>query len=203
VAVERHARTFVPEETSASTLATALTLLSALLLTFGLVALFMVRNHSWTDSVMATLPFPGPRATLAADPALVPQMHLGDLRAWDATLADQTPALITEAAVTNDALVSVRRIMVTAEARIDGHTVAMQTTACGKSVSNRLLRRIGRDELAALREIDPPGPVRPGERLPCQLAFTGIAPGVKEVVLRIASVEPFPGHPARAFDPQE
>src|SRR5262245_31156252 len=102
----------------------------------------MVRNHSWTDSVMATLPFPGSRATLAADPALVPQLHLGELRAWDATLADQTPALIAEASVTNDALVSVRRVTVTAEARIDGHTVATQTGTCGKTVSSRLLRRI-------------------------------------------------------------
>jgi hypothetical protein len=198
--VERHARTFVPEEASTSTLATALTLLSALLLTFGLIAVFMVRNHDWTDSFMAALPFPGPRANLAADPALVPQLQLGELRAWDATLADQTHALITEASVTNDALVSVRRVLVTAEARVDGHTVASQTTACGKSVSGRLLRRIGRDELAALREIDPPGPVRPGQSMTCQVAFTGLAPGVKEVVVRIASVEPFPGHPARAFD---
>jgi hypothetical protein len=125
------------------------------------------------------------------------------MRAWETTLADQTPVLMMEATVMNDALVPVRRVMVRAEARIDGHKVAAQTGACGKAVSSRLLRRIGRDELAALREIDPAAPMRPGERSPCQLAFTGIAPGVKEVVLRIASVEPFPGHPARAFDPQE
>jgi len=202
--VERHARTFVPEETKApSMLGAALALLCALLLSFALIAAFMVQNHGWTDSLMAVLPFPGPRASLAADPQLAPQLRLENVRAWDATLADQTSALIAEAWVTNDALVPVHRVLVTAEARVDGHTVATQSGTCGKAVSSRLLRRIGRDELMALREIDPPAPVRPGQKIPCQLAFTGIVPGVKEVVVRIASVEPYPGHPARAFDPQE
>jgi hypothetical protein len=202
-AAVRDPKTFVPEEPSASALATPLVLLAALLVSFTLVALFMTHNHAWTDSLMAKLPLPGAEASLAADPSLRSQLTLRDLRAWDATLADQTSLLLAEATVVNDALVPVRRIVVTAEARVDGRVIATQTATCGKAVSSRLLRRMGRDELSALREIDPPVALEPGEHLPCQLAFAGIAPGIKEVTLRVASAEPLPGHREPAFAPPE
>lgn len=200
---ERQIRTVVPEESGPSGLSTPLVVLAALLTTFMLAALFMGQNHTWTDSLMARLPFPGPQTSLAADPSLPSQLRLSNVRAWDAMLADQTPTLIAEASVINDALVPVRRIVVAAEARADGRLIASQTVTCGKWVSSRLLRRIGRDELAALREIDASAPLEPGQRMPCQVAFGGIEPGANEVVLRIASAEPSPGHRAPAFDPQE
>jgi hypothetical protein len=202
-AVERGPRTVVPKSAGTPSFGTPLVLLAALLGSFAIVALVMVRNHSWTDSVMAMLPLPGPSASFAADPSLTTQLRVSDARAWNATLGDQTPALVADASVTNDALVPVRHIMLEAEARAHGRLVAVETVGCGKTVSNRLLRRIGRDEIGALREIDASSPVQPGASIPCQVAFAGVAAGVDEVVLRVASVEPLPGHGPAVFRPRE
>jgi hypothetical protein len=203
VAVERRGTTFVPEESSPPSVATPVVLLAALLGSFALAALFMIHDHSWTDSLMARLPLPGPSVSLAADPSLASQIRLTHARAWNTLLADQTPVLVAEAWATNDALVPVRRVTVVVEARSDRGSSVTGTVACGVSVSNRLLRRIARDELAALRELEPPMTVEPGQRLPCQIAFAGMAAEAKEVVLRVASVEPFPGHRSPAFRPGE
>ena len=191
------------EEESSPSAANALALLGSLLVTFATLALFMTHNHAWTDSVMAALPFPGPSQSLAADPALTSQVRLVDARAWDTMLGDRTAALVAEAAVTNDSLVPIHRVVVEAQARRDGRTLAVLTASCGTSVSHRLLRRLARDELETLRALETAAAVQPGDRLPCQVTFAGIEPGIEEVQLRIASVEPFPGHHPHAFRPQE
>jgi len=182
--------------------ANALALLGMLLVAFATLALFMTHNHAWTDSVMAALPFPGPSQSLAADPALNAQVRLVDARAWDTILGDRTSALIAEALVTNDSLVPIRRVVVEAQARRDGRTFSTVTASCGTSVSHRLLRRLARDEIETLRALETPVSIEPGGRLPCQVSFAGIAPGIEEVVLRIASVEPFPGHHPHVFHPE-
>jgi hypothetical protein len=183
--------------------ANALALLGTLLVAFATLALFMTHNHAWTDSVMAALPLPGPSQSLAADPTLSAQVRLVDARAWDTILGDRTSTLIAEASVTNDSLVPIRRVVVEAQARRSGRSLAVVTAICGNAVSHRLLRRLARDELETLRALEAPAGVEPGGRLPCQVSFAGIEPGVEEVQLRIASVEPFPGHHPHAFRPEE
>jgi hypothetical protein len=192
----------VDDEGAAGTFASGLAFLALLLAVFALAAVVLVRNHAWADALAARLPFPGPSVSLAADPSLPSQLRLVDARAWNTMLADQTATLIAETDVANDALVPVRRVVLGAEARsADGTVVAIATSACGTTVSNRLLRRIGRDELGALQDLEPATSVEPGQRLTCQVAFPDIPPGVEEVVLRISSVEPDPGHHPPAFHP--
>jgi len=198
VAAGREA-SFVHEEDPPSSLTAPLAILGALLASFSLIALFMVHDHTWTDEITAHLPLPGPAMTLAADPSLALQMRMINARAWNTILADQTPTLMAEADIANDALLPVERIVVRAEARIEGRTKAVASAVCGKPISNRLLGRIGRDELETLMSLDAPLSVEPGHRLACQIAFPGLVPGVEEVQLRIASVEPSPGHHPPVF----
>lgn len=192
----------VHEEHEPSRLTAPLAILAGLLVAFSLLTLFMVHDHAWTDSLTASVPLPGP-ATLAADPNLAAQMRVTGAHAWNTVLADQTQAVVAEAEIANDALVAVRHIVINAEARVEGRTKAVGVAMCGKPVSNRLLGRIGRDELLTLLSLDAPVSVEPGHRLGCQVALPGIGPGIDEVVLRVASVEPSPGHPAPAFHPAE
>jgi hypothetical protein len=181
-------------------LAGALAFLAVLVATFAMAAVVLIRNHAWADALAARLPFPGPTSSLAADPSLAPQLRVVGARAWDTLLADQTPVLIAEAEVVNDALVPVRRVVLEVQARTrDGQAVALATAACGTTVSHRLLKRIARDELGALQSLKPAISTEPGGRLTCQVAFAGIAPGVEEVVLRVSSVEPDPGHSPPTF----
>ena len=192
----------VHEEDDPSLLTAPLAILGALLGSFALIALFMVHDHTWTDEFMASLPLPGLGMSLAADPSLAPQMRMTNARAWNTILADQTPALMAEADIANDALVPVEHVVVRGEARIEGRIKAVATAVCGKAVSTRLLGRIGRDELETLMSLEAPLSVEPGHRLACQVAFPGVMPGVEEVVLRIASVEPSPGHRPPVFRPE-
>jgi len=198
----RESARFVHDEDVPSSLTAPLAILGALLASFGLVALFMIHDHTWTDELMAQLPLPGPAMTLAADPSLALQVRMTNARAWSIVLADQTPTLMAETDIANDALVPVERIVVRAEARIEGRTKAVATAICGKPVSIRLLGRIGRDELETLMSLDAPAAVEPGGRLACQVAFPGIVPGIEDVVLRVASVEPSPGHQPPVFHPE-
>lgn len=194
---------FLHGEDLTSSLTAPLWILAALLLGFVLISLAMVYDHAWTDSLTSRLRLPGTGAVLAADPALAAQIRVIDARAWNTQLADQTPALVAEAVVANDALMPVRRIVLQAEARAGGLTLAVAKAACGKQVSKRLLGRIGREELETLLGLDAPASVAPGRRLGCQIAFAGIRPGTEEVALTVASVEPSPRHRAPSFRPAE
>jgi hypothetical protein len=196
-------RTVVPEEPRRTSIWTALVLLTSLITTFAIVALFMAHNHAWTERLLARLPVPGPAPSLAADPGLVSQMRIVTSQAWYTKLADQTPALVAEAVVVNDSLVPVSNVIVEATIYKGEDHVGAARVSCGKPVSNRLLGRLRREELRALSELDPPAtrPLATGESLRCQVAFAGIKTGAEEVSFRIASVEPLPGHPAPLFHP--
>jgi hypothetical protein len=175
---------------------------------FAILALFMARNHSWTDKVMAEFPLPGPATSLAADPGLAGQIRIGKSRAWYTTLVDRTSALIAEAEVVNDAILPVTNIVVEAHAYQDGSPVRTISGMCGLPVSNRLLQRLPREELGALLDLEPPfsTPLGPGQSMDCQVAFAGLEPGADEVVFRVASAEPVPGHSKPLFhrgQPQE
>jgi hypothetical protein len=195
--VARNPNTFVPHRPYRTSIWTALVLLQALLAAFAIFALFLGHEHAWADRILAHVPMPGPATSLAADPSLAAQMRLIGRTAWYTRLADRTPVLVAEADVANDSLMPVNKIIVAAEAKVGGETKAKAIARCGKAVSNKLLGRMPREELATLLDLDPPAapPLLPGETRRCQVAFAGMAPGAEEVVVRIVSVEPLPGHP--------
>lgn len=199
--MRREFKTVVPRDSRATSIGTALVLLASLVTGFAILALFMTHHHTWTDSIMAKLPLPGPAASFAADPSLSQQLRFRDQRAWNTMLADQTPTLVAEATLVNDALIPVRNVVVFAEAMAGGRAVATMIVPCGKAISNRLLGRIGRDELRTVRDLAPNRAVAPGQSLPCQVAFAGVEPGTEEVRLTIASAEPLPGHLPPSFHP--
>jgi len=204
--VAAQAKTYVPpREQRRKSIGSALVLLGALNVSFGILSLFMLRNHAWTDAFMAGLPLPGTGTSMAADPSLMRQARIGATRAWYATLADQSTTLVAETEVTNDSPLPVTKIVVEAHAYDDGVPVRTVSTMCGLSVSERLIGRLTREDLAALLDLAPPSPlpVAPGETIRCQLAFPGLKEGAEEVAFRIASVEPFPGHPPPRLLPAE
>lgn len=176
-------------------------LLLSMISAFGILSLFMARNHAWTDKVLAELPLPGPATSLAADPGLAGQIRIGESRAWYTALVDRTSALVAEAEVVNDAIVPVTNIVVEAHAYVSGLPVRTISGMCGRPVSNRLLQRLPREELGALLDLEPPfsTPLDPGESMDCQVAFAGLEPGADEVVFRVASAEPLPGHSKPQF----
>ncbi len=199
----RRPQTVVPDQPRHTSIWTTLVLLASLVTTLAIVALFMARNHAWAERVLARLPAPGPATSLAADPGLAQQIRIVASDAWFTKLDDQTSALVAESVVVNDSLVPVRNVVIEASVLQGGTPVATARVSCGKPVSDRLLRRLSREELHALAELEPPAtrPLATGERLRCQVAFAGIAPGDQEVTFRIASVEPLPGHPDPLFHP--
>ena len=79
------------------------------------------------------------------------------------------------------------------------------TTECRCERSARCAGRLTREDLSALLDLAPPSPlpVAPGKTIRCQLAFPGLKEGAEEVAFRIASVEPFPGHPPPHLLPEE
>jgi hypothetical protein len=204
--VTSRAKTYVPpREQRRKSIGSALVLLGALNVTFGILSVFMIRNHTWTDSFMASVPVPGTGTSMAADPSLMRQVKIGATRAWYATLADQSSTLVAETEVANESPLPVTKIVVEAHAYDDGVPVRTVSTMCGLSVSQRLIGRLAREDLAALLDLTPPSPlpVAPGETIRCQLAFPGVKDGADEVAFRIASAEPFPGHPPPRLLPAE
>ncbi len=195
-------RTVVPTEPRRTSIWTALVLITSLVAAFVITASFMIRNHEWTDTFLAELPAPGARTSLAADPALAGQMRMLESDAWFARLADQTPALIAETVIVNDALVPVTNVVVEAVLMEDGNRVRTAHVGCGKPVSDRLIGRLRREELRALSDLGASaGEIATGEQIRCQVAFARMKPGPDEVVFRIASVEPLPGHSPPLFLP--
>lgn len=196
-------RTVVPVEPRTTSIWTALVLITSLVAAFVIAASFMVRNHDWTDAFLARLPAPGARTSLAADPALAGQLRMLESQAWFARLADQTPALVAETVLVNDALVPVTNVVVEAVVMENGNRVRTAHVGCGKPVSQRLIGRLRREELRALNDLDiaSAGELATGDRIRCQVAFARMKPGPDEVVFRIASVEPLPGHSPPLFHP--
>ena len=123
---------------------------------------------------MASLPIPGTGTSMAADPSLMRQMKIGATRAWYATLADQSSTLVAETEVANDSPLPVTKIVVEAHAYDDGAPVRTVSTMCGMSVSQRLIGRLTREDLAALLDLAPPAPlpVAPGRNHSLSAGFS-------------------------------
>jgi hypothetical protein len=199
----RTSHTIVPNQPQRTSVWATIVLLVSLVATVGIVSLFMVRNHAWAERVLARLPAPGPATSMAADPGLADQIRILAGDAWFTKLGDQTSALVAESIVVNDSPIPVHNVVIEASVVDGAKTVGTVLVSCGKPVSDRLLRRLTREELRALADLTPPAsrPLTTGERLRCQVAFSGITPAGQDVTFRVASVEPYPGHPDPLFHP--
>ncbi len=196
-------RTVFPKLSERSPVWTAAIMLGALVTFYGLLAVYMARDHAWTDEMLQRIPLPSTRATLAADAGLASQLRIVSSRAWYTNLADQTRTLVAEATVVNDALVPLSKVIVDAQAQGQGTPLRTRSVVCGGAVSRRLLGRLPVEELDTLQELIPSlAALEPGRTIDCQVAFPDIGAGAEEVVLRIAWAEPFPGHPRPLFHPE-
>lgn len=196
-------RTVIPKARDRSPIWTSLAMLAALLTFYGLLAVYMATDHAWTDRVLQSIPIPTTRATLASDAALASQVRIVSSRAWYTQLGDQTLTLVAEATVVNDALVPLSKIIVRAAAEGPGTGLRTQSAVCGGAISPRLLGRLPIEELNTLQKLVPSlDALEPGETMDCQVAFARMGTGAEEVVLRVAWVEPLPGHPHPLFHPE-
>ena len=182
-------------------LGTAIVLLLGLDVAIALLAVFLVQRHDWTDRFLATVPMPGTRTSMAADPALMRQLRVADTELWLSELADQSSTLVADVDVENNSSLPVTNIVLEAQAFDSGAWVRTVSSLCGLAVSPRLLGRLHRQELVSLLDLVPPDPleVPPGDSVRCQIAFPGLATGADEVMFKIASAEPSPGHPVPRF----
>lgn len=178
-----------PEEASAWS---AVVLMASAVAAFGLFALFLVYDHEWTDALIARLPAPGAARRLSYDAVLAGQMRVIDVEAKHLTLADRSTALVVEADVVNDASMAVRGVVLGVDGFAGDERIATGYSACGNKVSERLLKRLSRDEVAALMGLDYSEKLvlEPGERVECQVAIAPMKSAAAEISYRIASVEP-------------
>lgn len=192
----RTPRAIVPEEPKETSAWSAVVLMASSVGAFALVALFLAVNHRWTDELLARLPVPASLRP-AGDGIVAEQLRVTDVRTEHLTLADRSVALLLEASVVNDSAIPVRGIVLEVEGWRDGDPVAQGVGTCGKNVSVRLLKRMSRDEVGALMELDAPATqaLAPGARTGCQVALTQLRTEVEEVTFRIASAEPTADHP--------
>lgn len=198
----------LPETESRTGAGTTLVLMSSVVVVFGLLSLFLTHYHEWSDRLGLVLPWPGVATSFAADPALAAQVRVSELIVTRTKLADETQALVAEARVTNDSLIPIRNVVVEATLVKDGKEGRKASSLCGKSVSQRILGRMPRSELTALMRMQPAGTVEldTGSSTTCQVALIGTGMEMEdgdEIELRVASVEPTPGHPLSTFRFQE
>jgi hypothetical protein len=197
-------RSIVNEQPRTTRACTGVVLLASLVGVFSLLAVFLANNHAWTDALVRRLPMPG-AGSLGSDPVLAAQMRVVDPKAKVLTLADRTTAVVVEATVINDSLIPVRGVRLAAEAMREGQPVAHAAAACGKNVSERLLKRLPRDEVRTLMDLAPSSELvlASGEHARCQVAISSVRGAVDEVSYRIASVEPTDDHLPAAYRPAE
>jgi hypothetical protein len=193
----RSPRAIVPEEPKETSAWSAVVLMASTVGVFMLLALFLANNHEWTDALLSRLPTPGGAMSLAGDGIVAEQLRVSEVRTEHLTLSDRSVALLLEATVTNDSSIPVRGIILDVEGWREGNFIAGSQGTCGKNVSVRLLKRLSRDEVAALMELATPEDetLMPGEKVGCQVALTQLRTEVEEVRYTIASAEPISGHP--------
>lgn len=199
----RTPRAIVPEEPKETSAWSAVVLMASSVGAFALIALFLATNHHWTDALLARLPTPLDGILPAGDGIVAEQLRFSDVRTEHLTLSDRSVALLLEATVVNDAAIPVRGIVLEVEGFRDGKAIAAGQGTCGKNVSVRLLKRLSRDEVAALMQLATPESevLESGSRTGCQVALTGLRTEVDEVSYRIASAEPTEDHPLIDRDP--
>lgn len=199
----RSPRAIVPEEPKETSAWSAVVLMASSVGAFALLAVFLANNHEWTDALLSRMPTPGAGFSLAGDGIVAEQLRIGEVRTEHLTLSDRSVALLFEATVTNDSSIPVRGIILDVEGFRDGNSVGGAQGTCGKNASVRLLKRLSRDEVVALMELETPEhqTLMPGEKVGCQVALTQLRTEVEEVAYSIASAEATSGHPLAAGDP--
>lgn len=192
----RSPRAIVPEEPKEASPWSAVVLMASSVGAFALVSLFLATNHRWTDLLLASMPSLTPAIRLSSDGVIAEQMRIVDVRTEHLTLSDRSSALLFEATVVNDAAMPVLGIVLEVEGFREGDLVATSSGTCGKNVSVRLLKRLSRDEVAALMQLATPDSevLASGARTGCQVALTGLRTEIEEVSFRIAAVEPIADH---------
>jgi|GEM_PF-980257 len=205
----RDSRTIVNDDSDPAPVWTAAVLMASTVGAFAVLAVFLAHNHAWTDALMSRLPAPGAAESLGSDPVLAAQVRILDPIVKFVTLADRSSAVLVTAAVVNDSPLPVRTVVIEAEALRDGARVAHASAGCGKNVSERLIKRMSRDEVRTLMRLRPSRPLvlAPGQRADCQVAIAPIRGDVEEISYRVASVEPIEDHPLAdpplaSLDPQ-
>ena len=195
-------KTYVPPRVLRRTpLGTAIVLLLGLDVVIALFALFLAQRHDWSDRFLSRVPMPGTRTSMAADPGLMQQLRVTEVELWFSDLVDQSSTLVADVDVENPSSLPITNIVLEAQAFDSGAWVRTVSALCGLAVSPRLLGRLRREELVSLLDLSPPDPldVPPGATVRCQIAFPGVSSGVDEVMFKVASAEPSPGHPAPLF----
>ena len=191
----RDVKTVVPRQ-GRSQLPTVWVSMCCLVTAFAGLALVMTSQHGLADSLVASIPAPG----LASERNLRGHLRIDPPEGAKVRLTDNTEALVAQARVTNDSFMPVGKILVRAEAYRQKRRIASVTSACGKAFSPTLLGRIGRKELAVIMDLPPSGAaLAPGASTTCQVVFPRSAGTADEVGIRVASVEPLPGHPPPRF----
>ena len=197
------AETIVPRR-GRSSFATVWVCTCCLLAGFGILAMLLIARHTVADWVLAKLPAPGPATSMATARSLTSHLRIEPPRVWRARLGDNSETLVAETTVTNDSFIAVRDVVVEAEAYLGGRKVGSAISACGKALSPTLLGRIKRDELATVLDLPASGTtLMPGSSTSCQVAFPRSAARADEIEIRVASVEPLPGHREARFLVQE
>ena len=188
----RAPRAIVPEEPKETSAWSAIVLMASSVFAFGLLALFLANSHRFTDRLLASFPAPGGRLRMASDGIVAEQLRVLDVHTEHMTLADRSVALLVQATIVNDAAIPVRGIVLAVDGYRDGKLIASGHGTCGKNVSDRLIKRLSRDEVAAQMELeDPASPVlASGARTGCPVALTQLRTEIEEVSYRIASAEP-------------
>lgn len=196
----RTPRAIVPDEQKETSAWSAVVLMASAVGAFALFALFLANNHRWTDELLSRLP--SPAGSLASDGIVAEQLRITNVRTEHLTLSDRSVALLFEATIVNDSSIPVRGVLLDIEGFRDGKAIATAEGTCGKNVSVRLLKRLSRDEVTALMELETASEVlAPGQKTECQVALTQLRTEVEEVGYRIASAEPSSDHSPAASDP--
>jgi hypothetical protein len=194
----------LPETENRTAAGTTIVLMSSVVAIFGLFSLFLTHYHEWNDRLALGVPWPGVATSFAADPGLATQVRVSEVTVKMTKLADQTQALIAQVRLTNDALIPIRNVVVEAILIQDGEDGRKASALCGKNISSRILGRMPRSELTALMRMRPRESVEleTGASTTCQVALIGTEEELEEideVELRVASVEPRPGHRLSRF----
>lgn len=189
-------RTVILKRRQRTPIATAFVLLTALCCVYGMITLALAFNHSLADSVLASIPAPGPARSLASDPTLLRQLSVNEAKAYFIVASDHRRALVLETSVTNNGSVALESVVIEARASLGNKTQAVSTTPCGRNVSPRLLRRLTTDQLLVLRDLDPGTGflLHPQEKTRCQTTFPALRRSVENVSYRVVSARPLPGH---------
>jgi len=192
----RDSRTIVHDDAYPTPVWTGAVLMASTVAAFAVLAVFLAHNHAWTDALMSRIPVPGAAESLGSDPVLAAQIRIVAPSAKFVILADRSNAIVVSAAIVNDSPVAVRAVVIEAEALRGGVSMARAAAACGKKVSERLIKRMSRDEVRTLMRLRPSRALvlSPGEKADCQVAIASIRGEVEEIGYRIASVEPSDDH---------